>query len=458
MRENMTSGTRGPAVIPWLAMLLISVGASAQAEDIVISVPQDTIIDAGSTFVMPVRISDLTRADNVTAFEFRIRHSTDVVEVDTVTSDGWYPTGYFLYNELESGLVSVAYAGKSPIVGSGPLVWVTITVGESLPAGAVGDVTILPNGVDKDFYLNEGDLDSKRGQVAQSGVIRVRVDGAVSQAPIFTSEATNTYQAVSDAAPPLAVFATVPGGEAVTYELISGDLPVGLTMAADGSFSGNAWPASAGSYEATIRAYSGALADTTVLVMFADNKEPVYDTIGTNISQNISLGEGLLPLVAADPEGWLLTFSLVEGELPSGISINSDGSFSGVADSNSLSNTAVVIGISDGARSITRPFDIWVDVVGIADNAPARATPALRIWPNPFNNLVTMAFEAPEGEWQGAIYSPTGTAVRRIEGKSGDRLTWDGTDQAGRRASSGVYIVRVSSGRRSLSASLTLLR
>jgi glucose/arabinose dehydrogenase len=90
--------------------------------------------------------------------------------------------------------------------------------------------------------------------------------------------------------------------------------------------------------------------------------------------------------------------------------------------------------------------------------------PALSIQgvaPNPFQNLTHFAVGMPRsGPLEVAIYSAAGRLVRRLAGgqaaAGSHPLAWDGTDDAGTRVPSGVYIVRARSG--SLAATLKLER
>jgi len=72
--------------------------------------------------------------------------------------------------------------------------------------------------------------------------------------------------------------------------------------------------------------------------------------------------------------------------------------------------------------------------------------------PNPFINATTIAFSVkhPDRQTRVEVYNLKGQLVKRlfngIPGKSVMQLTWDGRDQQGRRAASGVYLYRLSSG------------
>lgn len=72
--------------------------------------------------------------------------------------------------------------------------------------------------------------------------------------------------------------------------------------------------------------------------------------------------------------------------------------------------------------------------------------------PNPFVNTTTIAFSLkhPDRQTRVEIYNLKGQLVRRlyqgIPGKSAMQLGWDGKDEQGRRAGSGIYLYKLSSG------------
>ncbi|UCH84509.1 MAG: T9SS type A sorting domain-containing protein [Candidatus Latescibacterota bacterium] len=79
------------------------------------------------------------------------------------------------------------------------------------------------------------------------------------------------------------------------------------------------------------------------------------------------------------------------------------------------------------------------------------AGPAIRsAWPNPFNPTLTIAIELDrERHLRIEIYTIRGELVRRLENaarrRGVHRFVWDGTDDSGLQAASGVYLVRVES-------------
>jgi flagellar basal-body rod modification protein FlgD len=91
---------------------------------------------------------------------------------------------------------------------------------------------------------------------------------------------------------------------------------------------------------------------------------------------------------------------------------------------------------------------IWIPVAVSAVSPPAPY--ALHADPNPFSGRTTIRFsEAAAGAPPAVqIYDAAGRLVRSLRpedsGGGGDRIDWDGRDEAGDRLPSGVYFARLS--------------
>lgn len=102
-------------------------------------------------------------------------------------------------------------------------------------------------------------------------------------------------------------------------------------------------------------------------------------------------------------------------------------------------------------------------VVGVEDDTPQLAF-SLSAAPNPFNPRTTIKFTLPDKRKVGlAVYDVRGRHVvellpmqQRAAGHYS--VTWDGADQSGRRISSGVYFVRVTTSREAKTAKLLLVK
>jgi hypothetical protein len=111
--------------------------------------------------------------------------------------------------------------------------------------------------------------------------------------------------------------------------------------------------------------------------------------------------------------------------------------------------------------------DTYTAVIGgatAAEGLPAAAA-GLRLaaaTPNPFRDVTQVSFAGAAGEQVGAaVYDATGRRLRRLSagalGGSGT-LVWDGRDEQGRAAQSGLYFIRVEDGAARAAARVLLLR
>ena len=83
--------------------------------------------------------------------------------------------------------------------------------------------------------------------------------------------------------------------------------------------------------------------------------------------------------------------------------------------------------------------------------------------PNPFNPSTTIAFDLPvRAEARLSVYDAAGRLVRRLAAgelsPGRHEVRWDGLDDAGRPAASGVYFCRLRAGKETRSIRLVLLR
>jgi len=84
-------------------------------------------------------------------------------------------------------------------------------------------------------------------------------------------------------------------------------------------------------------------------------------------------------------------------------------------------------------------------------------------YPNPFNPTTTLQFAIPEaGQASIVIYNLLGQKVRTLtnEYRAAGRyqITWDGMDDAGRQAGSGVYLYRLQSNQTSIVKKMVLVK
>jgi hypothetical protein len=102
----------------------------------------------------------------------------------------------------------------------------------------------------------------------------------------------------------------------------------------------------------------------------------------------------------------------------------------------------------------------WEDVPSPApgsDEVPGR-TIDLNVHPNPFNPRLVIDLDRQDGPVRVAIFDVRGRLIRQMEASDTSRLEWDGKDQAGRNAPSGVYRVQARQGKWSAEKRVTLVR
>ena len=121
------------------------------------------------------------------------------------------------------------------------------------------------------------------------------------------------------------------------------------------------------------------------------------------------------------------------------------------------------VGATDLADPATYTLEFQAVSAVEAPQVPAAAG-IVGTWPNPFNPRLTVAFDLPRAESAVlAVYGVDGRLVRSLLHDHLDagrhEVVWDGQDDAGRRAASGVYFVRLQAGLDGLHlARVTLLK
>ena len=145
---------------------------------------------------------------------------------------------------------------------------------------------------------------------------------------------------------------------------------------------------------------------------------------------------------------------------PSGVAPSQRGGSAAIYDG--AHDRMVIFGGNDG----TVRNDVW-SVANLSGTlTPAGPVPAsleLRNFPNPFNPETTIEYALPApGRVQLRVYSIDGARVRvladGVQAAGAHRVSWDGSDAAGARVASGVYLLRVEAGGASLTRKVTLLK
>lgn len=122
------------------------------------------------------------------------------------------------------------------------------------------------------------------------------------------------------------------GGSSVTYSLVSGSLPTGISLSSNGTLSGTP---STSQISATIRATDsgGNYIDRTFLF----NRKPVWNT--TSLAQ-ATQGSSYSQTLSASDDTSITSYTLVSGTLPSGLSLNtSTGAITGTVSAGNGNTT-----------------------------------------------------------------------------------------------------------------------
>jgi uncharacterized repeat protein (TIGR01451 family) len=176
------------------------------------------------------------------------------------------------------------------------------------------------------------------------------------RAPAFSGAAANTAQTVAEGEGLTALAATDPDGESLTFAVVSGNLPEGVSLNADGTFSGAVSYQAAGSYTAQVRVTDGDLSDTTTLAITVSNTDTLPTLAAVADQSNREYDTVSLLLSGSDVDGDALTYSVTG--LPDGLAVNSStGAIVGTIDYFTEGDYSVTVTVSDPAgHSASRTF------------------------------------------------------------------------------------------------------
>lgn len=347
---------------------------------------------AGDVIKIPVLVTEITTAMNVTAYNFTATFNKDVINI----------TGYDLENTLSAGgsasinpnnttgTVSFAWAKGSSITGSGTLVYLT---GTAVAKGTtVLDFTA--------FQFNAGNPTS----VAEDGSIAVaelNVAPTLALTPNQTTFSANEGTALAITL----VGADANAGQSLTYSMTATPAITGATLnATTGAFAWTPSYTQAGTYSVTFKVTDngvGALSATKVvsIVVANVNRAPSFTTVlpaGRIVPvHNVPVGWSFF-YTANDPDGDPLTFSLEAG--PNGSSITANGIFTWIPTVDQLGRSYVVhVKVSDGTLFVTHSQTITAasTLTGVEELGIPTEFVLLQNYPNPFNPTTSIQFGLP---------------------------------------------------------------
>jgi hypothetical protein len=156
-----------------------------------------------------------------------------------------------------------------------------------------------------------------------------------------------------------------------SFSLVAGVLPSGMSMSSSGLITGTA-PAQLGDYNFTVALTDGEYTinrDFTITVIAVPNQAPFWNTPAGSLGTFYSNYDMNFQLSATDPEGNSISYSVVSGSLPSGVSMDISGLITGVLpiisyDPNSSTGAGLeqsstfTVRASDGVFSTDRQFTI----------------------------------------------------------------------------------------------------
>lgn len=220
-------------------------------------------------------------------------------------------------------------------------------------ATANGTATVVVRLID-DGGTENGGVDTSE---AQTLLIKIWGEGPGNSAPALTEAESNTKQGVEVGQGLAALVASDPEEDPFTFAVTKGSLPPGITLEPDGTFSGLVAAGARGRYTVEITLSDGDLSSTTILEITVAAKPTGGGGGGSSNGApwftspavlNVAEDQGLPALSAIDPDGDRLTYSLLSGALPAGISLNPDGSFAGKTTFASAGRYEVTVGVRDG--------------------------------------------------------------------------------------------------------------
>jgi hypothetical protein len=345
---------------------------------------------AGDVIKIPVLVTEITTAMNVTAYNFTATFNKDVINI----------TGYELENTLSAGgsasinpnnttgTVAFAWARGSNITGGGTLVYIT---GTAVAKGTtVFDFT--------SFQFNAGTPTS----VAEDGTIAV---AELNVAPTLALTPNQTTFSVNEAT---ALAITLVGadanvGQTLTYSMTATPAITGATLnAATGAFAWTPSYTQAGTYSVTFKVTdpAGLFATKVVSVVVTNvNRAPSFTTVlpaGRIVPvHNVPVGWSFF-YTATDPDGDPLIFSLEAG--PNGSSITANGIFTWIPTVDQLGKSYLVhVKVSDGTLFVTHSQTITAasTLTGVEELGIPTEFVLLQNYPNPFNPTTSIQFGLP---------------------------------------------------------------
>ena len=254
---------------------------------------------------------------------------------------------------LPNGVVGTAYSQTLTATGDTPITW-TIASG-NLPNG----LTLSSAGVISGTPTTAGTFNFTVKAINSAGNDTKALSITISTnavAPVITTTSLPNGTVGSSYNQTLAATGTAP----ITWSLASGSLPNGLTLSSAGVISGT--PTAAGISNFTVKATNSAGNDTKALsiTIISNVVAPVITTTSLPNGTVGSTYDQMLAATGTVPISW----SLVGGALPNGLTLSSMGVISGTPTATGTSNFTVKA--TNSAGSDTKALSITVNVDAVA--------------------------------------------------------------------------------------------
>jgi hypothetical protein len=234
------------------------------------------------------------------------------------------------------------------------------------PANTIVDFSVnVTNG----FYTVERDFEIESLYVSLPPVWQYPASGSIG---LFDQ---NTSQDIL-------MLANSPGLLSVTYSIANGALPAGLTISSNSIVGTVGLLSNATEFDFTVKAMDsiGAYTNRDFSISITGNQPPVWATPAGSIGSGFIANSFSFQLVAATPEGHPtpLAYTISNGALPIGMTMNTTGFVSGILPI--VSNTSTyyfTVTASDGVVGVSRNFSVTSDI-------PVAYPP---LWTTPAGNL-----------------------------------------------------------------------
>jgi len=230
----------------------------------------------------------------------------------------------------------------------------------TLPAGLTlnlnGTITGMPTATGVfPVTVRVGDAASQSAQTAANIIVN-------SSAFSFTTSSASDASLTNNYSLNLA---TSSGMAPITYTLLSGNLPAGITLSPTGSFSG--MPTTIGTSSFVIRATDASGATAQLPLTIRTNPAPGLAISALGVA-NGQLGQAYTSTLSASGGASPYTFNLVTGSLPPGLTLSSNGNISGTPTTGGLYQiTYRVIDSNQKMAEATLPIYISGGIVNVTN-------------------------------------------------------------------------------------------